>query len=39
MVTWGAMYQRVGGPGTFGMAAVVAAVAALVAGRWAGKAR
>ena len=39
MVTWGAMYQRVGGPGTFGVAAVVAVAAAALAGRWAEKAR
>ena len=39
MLTWGALYQRVGGPGTFGTAAIVAALAALLAGRWAARAR
>ena len=39
MLTWGTLYQRVGGRGTFGMAAVVAAIAALLAFRWAVRAR
>jgi PPP family 3-phenylpropionic acid transporter len=36
MLGWGALYHRVGGPGTFATAGVIAASAALLAARWAG---
>jgi MFS transporter, PPP family, 3-phenylpropionic acid transporter len=37
MLTWGGLYRRLGGGPTFGAAAVVAALAALLALRWAAR--